>query len=370
MQQVHTTRSGRALAVLGTGLALLLAACGGAAVAPDPDPVEPDLGAEAVEPEGGLTVVATTSILGDIVAQLIGDDGEVAVLMAPGVDPHAYQPSAADAALLREADLVVANGLQLEEALEGALRAAEQEGVRIVEVAPQLDPLGFGSGGDLGHADEDAHGHVDEDAHGHVDEDAHADEDVHADEDAHAHGPEDPHVWFDPIRMIDGVELIADELAAVWPAIDAAEWQARADAYNAELLEVHEQIEARFAAIPAADRQIVTNHDALGYLAHRYDLEIIGTVVPGSSTQVETDARSFAALIEAVERAGVTTIFAENVDSTALAEQLASEVIGRGDLELQVVSVHTDALGEPGSGAETYLGLLRTTAGAIADALG
>jgi zinc/manganese transport system substrate-binding protein len=378
MQQVDSTRPRRRLVALTAGLALLLAACGGAAADTDPDPVDPDSGAGTEEPpeepaddlaEERLSVVATTSILGDIVQQLLQDDGEVAVLMGPGVDPHAYQPSAADAALLREADLVVANGLQLEEALERPLRAAEEDGVRVFELAPQLDPLEF-EGDDHGHGDEDVH--ADEDDHGHEGEDdhGHGDEDAHLEDDDHGHGPEDPHVWFDPVRMIDGVELIAAELAAVWPAIDGDEWQARADAYNAELLAVHEELADRFAAIPAENRRIVTNHDALGYLAHRYDLDVIGTVVPGSSTQVEADARQFAALIETVEQAGVTTIFAENTDSTALAEQLASEVVGRSDLQLQVVRIYTDAVGEEGSGAETYLGLLRTTAGLIADALG
>jgi zinc/manganese transport system substrate-binding protein len=382
MQQADSPRPRRRLAALTAVLALILAACGGAAADTEPDRVDPDSGADTEEPaeepsEERLSVVVTTSILGDIVQQLLGDDGEVTVLMGPGVDPHAYQPSAADAALLREADLVVANGLQLEESLERPLRAAEDDGVRVFELAPQLDPLEF-DGDDHGHGDEDAHaeeddhGHGEDDGHGQDEEDdhGHGDDDAHAEDDDHGHGPEDPHVWFDPIRMIDGVELLAAELAAVWPAIDGDEWQARADAYNAELLAVHEELETRFAAIPTEDRRIVTNHDALGYLAHRYDLEIIGTVVPGSSTQVEADARQFAALIETVEQAGVTTIFAENTDSTVLAEQLASEVIGRSDLQLQVVRIYTDAVGEEGSGAETYLGLLRTTAGLIADALG
>ncbi len=124
-----------------------------------------------------------------------------------------------------------------------------------------------------------------------------------------------------------------------------------------------------FATIPEADRQLVTNHEALGYLASRYDFEILGTVIPGSSTQADADPAGFSELIATVEEADVPAVFAENTDSTVLAEQLASEVIGRGDLEVEVVPIYTDALAEEGSGAETYLGLLRTTAELITDAL-
>jgi len=145
---------------------------------------------------------------------------------------------------------------------------------------------------------------------------------------------------------------------------------ARADAYVEELMEVHEEMEAMFATIPDANRQLVTNHDALGYLAVRYDFEVLGTVIPGSSTQADADPRGFSELIATVEEADVPAVFAENTDSTVLAEQLASEVIGRGDLDIEVVRIYTDALGEEGSGAETYLGLLRTTAELITDALG
>jgi zinc/manganese transport system substrate-binding protein len=169
--------------------------------------------------------------------------------------------------------------------------------------------------------------------------------------------------------MADGVSLIAAEIAAVDTNLDTDEWDARADTYVAELMEVHADMEAMFATIADDDRVLVTNHDALGYLAVRYDFEVLGTVIPGSSTQAEADPRGFSELIATVEDAGVTTVFAENTDSTVLAEQLASEVIGRGDLEVEVVRIYTDALGEEGSGAETYLDLLRTTAQLITDAL-
>jgi zinc/manganese transport system substrate-binding protein len=376
-------RSVRLLAAMAV-VGLVAAACGTAA---EPDPSADD-GAEeetaeeevATGPTSDLLVVATTSILGDVVGNLVGDDGTVEVIMPPGADPHGFQPSASDAAMLRDADLVVANGLQLEENLVSALEAAEQDGVRVFELAEHLDPIEFDWDGP-GHAhgdEDDGHGHAEEDdGHSHAEEDdghGHAEEDDdhgHADEDDHGHdhGPEDPHIWFDPVRMADGVRLLAAELAEVDDHLDAEEWEQRGDAYAEEVLAVHDELVELFGTIPDEDRKLITNHDALGYLAHRYGFEVLGTVIPGSSTQAEADARQFSQLIQTVEEAGVTAVFAENTDSTTLAEQLASEVGGRGDLEVEVVRLYTDALGEPGSGAETYLDLLRTTGQRITDAL-
>ncbi len=382
-------------------LGLTLAACGGDEEEEAPTAAE----TEEAAPDDAPMIVVTTSILGDVVETLVGDDGSVEVLMAPGVDPHGYEPSAQDAAMLREADLVIANGLTLEENLISALEAAEEDGVRVFELADKLDPIDFdwdgphshghddhgdeehghdeeGHGHDEeghGHGEEEGHGHEDEEGHGHGEEQGHGhegeeghgheDEEGHGHDD-HGHGPEDPHVWFDPIRMAEGVQLIAAELADLDTSVDAEEWERRGEEYADELLAIHEELEELFADIPATNRYLVTNHDALGYLAARYDFEVLGTVIPGASTQAETDAQSFAELIETVEEYDVPAVFAENTDSTVLAEQLASEVVGRGDLEVEVVGIYTDALGEEGSGAETYPGLLRTTAELIADALG
>jgi zinc/manganese transport system substrate-binding protein len=412
-------------------LALIATACGDAGTATTDDATE--AAAPAADP---ISVVATTSILGDIVEQLVQDDGEVTVLMGPGVDPHAYSPSARDGATMQEADLVVANGLQLEESLISTLEATEDAGVRVFELAPLLDPIEFDDdahddhghgdegddhghgdeGDDHGHGDEgDDHGHEDEgddhdhgdegddhghgdegDDHGHEDEGddhghgdegddhghgdegddhGHGDEgDDHGHEDEgddhdHAHGPEDPHVWFDAERMTTGIELLAAELAEVAPQVDADEWQARAEAYNEQLLEIDAELTEAFAEVPDERRVVVTNHDALGYLAARYDLDVVATVIPGASTQVEANPRQFAELIETVEERDVRVVFADNTDSTRLAEQLASESVGRTDVELEVVQVATDALGEPGSPADSYLGLLRETGLTIAETL-
>ncbi len=168
--------------VLALGGAVIVAGCGGAAA--DTSASSPAASAPAaVEDVGvegdGLVVVATTSILGDVVSNVVGDAGEVEVLMAPGVDPHSFQASAAQAASLRAADLVVANGLGLEESLDDTLAAAQEDGAVVVEVAQDMDPIPFEG------ADDHDHG---------------ADEqDVDAD-----HQALDPHVWLDPQRMAVG----------------------------------------------------------------------------------------------------------------------------------------------------------------------
>lgn len=364
-------------------LALTAVACGESATddstAEEPDAMtsasestDEDASDAVASDDQELLVVATTSILGDVVGTLVDDAGSVEVIMPPGADPRGFEASAADAALLREADLVVANGLDLEESLLGVLAAAEEEGVRVFTLADKLDPIGFDAPGDHGHDDADDQGHEEDEDHGNEDGDDHGHEDGEdgeSDDAGHGHGPEDPHVWFDPVRMAEGVRLLAAELAAVDTATEPDEWERRGQAYADELLALDEELAEILAAVPAADRQLVTNHDALGYLAARYDFEVVGTVIPGSSTQAEADARGFAELVEVVEETGVPAVFAENTDATTLADQLASEVIGRGDLDLEVVRLYTDGLGEPGTGAETYPGLLRTTATLIADAL-
>ncbi len=438
MLHPRTTRLRHPALVLGVGLSLLLAACAGDADEPidtedasseevddAPDEEVDDEVAEADLPH----IVATTSILGDLVENLVDGEADVEVIMPAGVDPHGFEPSASDGRLLREADLVVANGLDLEEQMVSVLEAAEEDGVTIVTLADQLDPIDFDWDGpghdhghdddDHGHDDEDDHGHDDEDDHGHEDDDhghghddddhghddddhGHEDDDHGHEDDDHGHGHDDddhghedddhghedddhghedddhghshddgdPHFWFDPLRTADGVQLLAEELAEHSETLDHDDLMERAEAYGDELRALDGDLEAVFETIPEENRQLVTNHDALGYLADRYGFEVLGTVIPGASTQAEQDPAGFAELIETVEEAQVPAVFAENTDSTTLAEQLQSEVVGRGDLDVEVVRIYTDALGEEGSGAETYLGLLETTSRLITEALG
>lgn len=323
------------LAVVLLGCAVLAAGCSGTDASTPAD----EAGA------GGPHVVATTTILGDVVGQVVDGAGQVDVLMAPGQDPHGFSPSAQQAGLLREADLVVANGLQLEESLLDVLEDAEADGVEVLRVAEHVDPLAFGETED--------------------DHDEHANEGEDEGEDDHDHGPEDPHIWFDPVRMAEGARVIAAAVADVDDTQDDQVWHERGEDVAATIEEMHDEVVEILAEVPDECRRLVTNHDALGYFAARYDFEVVATVLPGTATEVDPSAREFADLADLLREATVPAIFAENTKSTRLADALADEV-GR---DIEVVGLFTDALAEPGTGADTYVGLVATDARLVADAL-
>jgi zinc/manganese transport system substrate-binding protein len=282
------------------------------------------------EGSSGVSVVVTTTFWGDVAEQIVGDDGTVEVLMPVGSDPHDYQPSSGQAAHMHEADLVIANGLGLEEGLEDVLDAAVADGVNVYELAPNLEPIPFG--------DED-----------------------HEDED-HQHGDLNPHVWFDPIRVSQAAQAIADELRGIAPDVD---WQSRADDYASEMETLDDQITDLVATIPGDRLKLVTNHDALGYFADRYGFEIVGVVIPGGSTLAEPSSAELATLVATIQQSDVPAIFAETTDPSAVADAVAAEV----DNDVAVVELYTGSLGQEGSGAETLADMLLTDAQRIAGAL-
>ncbi len=286
------------------------------------------------------SVVATTTVLGDIAENILGDKGTVETLMPIGADPHGFQASARQGASLREADLVVANGLGLEEGLQDVIEAAVADGVRVLEAGSYVEVLTVsgeavpgGPGGDGTQV--------------------------------HQVGSVDPHIWLDPSRMADVVAGIGETLAEIDPAC-AENWRDAAVAYRDELLRVDAEVEEILSAVPETRRVLVTNHAALGYFADRYGFEIVGVVIPGGSTLAEPSAADLVALVRVLEREGIRVIFAETTRPANLAAAVAAEVGG----EVSVVSLYTGSLGEPGSGAETYVEMMLTDATLIAGALG
>lgn len=300
-------------------LALLLAGCGGT----------------VGDDQQGLRVVATTSVWGDVIEEIVGDDGNVDILIPAGADAHEYEATPRQVASLQDADLVVANGLGLEEGLEDVLESAVSDGASILELAPDLDPFPFA--------------------------DHNQEADDHAEQE-HERVSEDPHVWFDPSRVVSATEMIAARLAEIDDSVD---WMARATAYSDRLLEADMDIAEVLDAVPPENRRLVTNHDALGYFAERYGFEVIAVVIPGGSTLGDPSSAEMAALVEEIEHEGVRTIFAETSQPTRLAEAVAAEV---GD-DVSVVELYTETLGEPGSDADSLIGMLTTNARRIAEAL-
>jgi zinc/manganese transport system substrate-binding protein len=284
-------------------------------------------------------VVATTTILGDVAGHIVGEQGRVEVLMPVGADPHSFQASAAQAALLRQADLVVANGAGLEGGLHDVIAAAAADGVAVIEAASFVELLPVEVHEDEGEGHEDEH-------------------------EGHEQGALDPHIWTDPARMAEVANGIGEALAASDPAC-AAVYRAAAAAYAEELLDLDAAIEEILAAVPPDDRQLVTNHHAFGYFADRYGFEVVGAIIPGGATLAAPSAADLAQLVDLLRQAGVRAIFAETTQSANLAEALAAEL----GSEVAVVSLYTGSLGEPGSGADTYAGMQRTNAERIAAAL-
>lgn len=298
-------------------------------------PPDPELPAGEPRAEGPLRVVATTGILADLVRQVGGPRVEARSVLPANADPHDFEPTPQDVAAIGEADLLVEHGLGL-----------DGWAAQLIAAAPGTPLVTASDGIDLRHGHDHAEGEA-----GHAD-------------DGHDHaGEDDPHWWFDPTRAAVAVETIAAGLAAIDPAGEAT-YRERADAYAAFLLELDAAIRAAIDTIPAERRRIVTNHDALGYYADRYGLEVVGTVIPGLATTAEPSAAEVAALLDAIAASGVPAIFAETTTSPALAESLAAEagIVVIDDL-------YTDTLGEPGSGADTYAGLLRTDTAIIVEAL-
>lgn len=178
----------------------------------------------------------------------------------------------------------------------------------------------------------------------------------------HGHGIHDPHFWFDPIRVQAVVSDIADRLSALDPERSDV-YRANADAYNAQLDELHAWTEDQVGAIPVDRRLLVTSHDSLGYFAERYDFEVVGVIL-GMTTEVEPSAEDLIHLTEEIEKYNVPAVFGETTVSERLAESVAAES------GAQLVRLYSGSLGTDGSGAETFIGMIRTNVERIAEALG
>jgi len=270
-----------------------------------------------------LNVVATTSVIGDVVAQVGGGAIQLTTLMGPGQDPHSYEPAAQDLTAVSTAHVIFINGWNLEESLVSLLETVAETSA-IVPASANIEPLPAGS---------DEH------------------------ENEHEHGGADPHAWLNPVLVKQWVENIEQTLAALDPA-QAETYRANALAYQAELDDLIAFMDAQLGTIPAENRVFVTNHDALGYLADQFGFEILGTVIPAASTLAEPSASSMVELVAAMEAKGVCAIFAETTASEALAQAVAAELSHCE--QVQIIQIYTGAIGAAGSAAGSYIGMMKT----------
>jgi zinc/manganese transport system substrate-binding protein len=278
-------------------------------------------------------VVVTTDILGDITREVVGDAAEVTVLMQAGSDPHSFGLSAVQAAELEQADLVVHNGLGLEENVLRHVRAAERSGVSTFEAGRAVDPLTYRPSADGGPEREA--------------------------------GQPDPHFWTDPDRVRKAAGLIAEEVIEHVDGVDAEAVRDGAARYDAELAGLTAWMEESFDRIPPHRRSLVTDHHVFGYLADRFGFRVIGAVVPSGTTLASPSSSDLSSLTEAMRGAGVRTVFTDSARPGRLAEVLRAELGGR----VAVVELYSEALTTEGGGADTYLAMMRANTTAMTEGL-
>ena len=269
-----------------------------------------------------LRVIASFSILGDIVTQVGGERIELVTLVPAMADTHVFQPTPSDARSVANADLLVASGLNFEPWLDRLVAASGFRGQRIV-ASDGIAPLALRPS----HEHDHSHG---KSAKGKVD---------------------DPHVWHDLTRMPTYIGNIANGLAAVDPA-GADIYRARGAAYVAELRALDAWAAGAIDRLPQAHRKVITQHDAFGYLAARYGIAFMAP--QGVTTQAEASAEAVGRLVRQIRRENVQALFFENIANPRLIEQIAREAKVRVGGRL-----YSDALSPPGGEADSFLKMYR-----------
>ncbi len=309
--------------------------------------------------EAPVPVVATFSILGDMVKRIGGDRVAVTTLVGAAGDAHVYQPVPADARAVSQAEVLVFNGLAFEGWLDRLVEASDFDGLQVV-ATDGIEPIRF-DGDDDHHDDhdkEDDHAAKDEhDDHDHAAKDDHDDE--HAD--AHHHGAFDPHAWQDIANAVIYVDNITEALAKTDPA-NASTYYGNRATYVAEMQALDAEIRKRVAELPEDKRTVVTAHDAFGYFSETYGLRFVAP--HGISTESAPSAANVAALIRQIREEGITAVFVETLSDQRLLKQIADETgasIGG--------TLYSDALSGPDGPASTYLDMMRHNSSTLVDAL-
>ncbi|MDQ4075521.1 MAG: metal ABC transporter substrate-binding protein [Chloroflexota bacterium] len=295
----------------------------------------------ASEESSPLEIVATTTIVGDVVRQVVGDVTSVTVLIPPGADSHGFEPSPQDIAAVADADVLFISGLGLEGFLEPMLENVGGETI-VVSLSDEIDPLE--SEGE--HADEHE-----------------GEEDEHDEEgEEHEHENIDPHVWLDPNNVILWVREIEETLSDVDPA-HAEIYRDNAESYVTDLQELDRWIEEQVATVPKENRELVTDHEVFSYFAEAYGFEQVGTVIRGVSTMEEPSAQELADLQDAIRALDIPAIFVGTTVNPTLAEAIAA------DTSTEIRRVYIESLSEADGPASNYLEYMRYNVETIVEAL-
>lgn len=283
---------------------------------------------------GKLSVVATTTQIGDFARNVGGDSIKLTVILKPNQDAHDFEPSPSQLRAVSDADLVLRNGLHLDAFVNKALSQGNAE----IAIVTQ--------GITLREAPEE---HEEEEG------------DEEAEETDEREG--DPHVWLSVANAREMVESIRDALVAADPD-NAETYRANATTYLAELAALDSEIKAEVQALPSACRKLVTNHDVLGYYADAYGFELVGSVIPGVSSAAKPSASDVADIVNKIRAEKVPAVFAEASINPALVKQVAKEA------NVKVVDdLYGDSLGPKDSDGGTYIGMMRANTEKIIGAL-
>ncbi|TWT35521.1 Periplasmic zinc-binding protein TroA precursor [Posidoniimonas corsicana] len=288
------------------------------------------------EPDDGRPlVVATTGPVGELVRNIAGDHARVEVLMGPGVDPHLYRELPADTEKLGRADVIFYNGLHLEGRMGDTLaKLGRKKPVYAVTEVLERD-----------HADQlltppDFAGHA------------------------------DPHVWHDVGLWAECIPLVVEKLSEADPD-NADAYRAAGDKYAKQLTDLDAECRERIAQIPSDRRVLVTAHDAFAYFSKAYGLEAVG--LKGVSTEDEVDLKHMQEVIDLVVHRRIPCVFVESAVAPQIMQALAEPCRDAGH-DVYVPSseehqLYADALGKPGSKAESYTGMIRANVDTIAAGL-
>ena len=282
-----------------------------------------------------LTVVATTTQVADFVRNVGGNRVDVHGILGTNTDPHDYEPRPSDVAAIGDAPVVLKSGGDIDGWLDELIDNAGGDH-RVVTLIDSVHTI---SGG-------------------HLEEEAHADE-----EEEHADDETDPHWWENPRNAMRAVAVIRDALIEADPA-GRGTYDRNAAAYLRKLEALDREIADCMGRVPADKRKLVTTHDALGYFADRYNVEVVGALIPSLSTQAQPSAGDIDELVDQIRSEGVEAIFPE----TALNERLEGAVSREAGAEVGG-QLWADALGPKGSGAETYLAAMRKNTNTMAEGM-
>ena len=280
-----------------------------------------------------VKAVASFSILGDLVRQVGGDRVQVDVLVGPGADAHVFQPSPSHAKQVAQANVVFANGLGFEGWMQRLLTTAGYRGQPVL-VSQGIKPL---------LTEPDGHDHQ-AGRHGH-----------------HDHGEADPHAWQAVPNAMAYVAHIAKGLCAA-DAAGCETYRKNAGAYTDQLRALDAEIKAMWSAIPPAQRQLITSHDAFGYYARAYGVKFLAP--QGVSTDSEASARGVAQLVRQIKRENIKALFVENISDPRLIEQ-----IGRETGVQPAGQLFSDSLSAANGPAGTYVAMMRANTQAMARAI-